>query len=112
MPFARTPGSLAAKTTTTSAASAFATQTLRPSRRNPPRSGRAVVAWFAASDPACASDSANAPIAAPDASGRSHRSTCVSDPNWSSGSATSELLTVRITASVALACAIASTASA
>ena len=61
------------------------------------------VCWLAASVPACSSDSANAPTAEPRAIGRSQRVFCSSVPCASSGSATSELLTARITATVALA---------
>ena len=64
MPRARAPGSVAANTMATSATSALATQTFVPLMTQPRSSRRATVCWFAASDPALASDSANAPIGA------------------------------------------------
>ena len=78
--------------------------------RQPPAvpSGVAVVSWLAASVPAFSSDSANTPTASPVASGRSHSRRCASVPKRRSTSATSELLTLRITATVALARATAS----
>jgi hypothetical protein len=85
---------------------------LRPVSRNPPPGGGdAAVCWLAALVPASSSDSANAPTCSPLASGGSHRRFWSSLPNRSSGSTTSELLTTRMTASVALARAISSSAS-
>ena len=71
-----------------------------------------MVSWLAASDPASSSDSAKAPSASPLASRRSQLCFWASDPNASSGSATSELFTATITASTALARASSSIASA
>ena len=110
MPRARAPGSVQANTIATSATSPLATQTLVPLITQPLPSCRATVCWLAASDPALASDSAKAPIDWPVARRPSHRSRCAGDPNSASGSATSELLTDRMTDSVALACATASMA--
>ena len=74
------------------------------SAHSPPSSSRAVVCWLAASDPACSSDSANAPIASPD---RQPPQPSISSarrvPNSAMGSATSELLTLAMTDTTALA---------
>ena len=102
-----------AKTRTRSAAAAHVTHVLRPVSRNPPPgSDAAAVCWLAASVPASSSDNANAPTRSPLASRGSHVRFWSSLPNRSNGSLTSELLTTRMTASVALARAISSSASA
>ena len=80
MPRPRAPGCVAAKTIPRLAASALATQTLRPDSRQPTPSGVAIVCWLAASVPAFSSDSANTPSASPVASRRSHSACCASVP--------------------------------
>ena len=75
-------------------------------------SSRATVCWLAASDPACSSESANAPSVSPVASRLSQACFCASVPNSAIGSATSELFTAAITEMTALARASSSIASA
>ncbi len=65
-----------ANTSATSASSAFATQVFRPESTQPLPSGRAVVCWLCASEPALASEIANAPRIWPVTSGRSQRARC------------------------------------
>jgi hypothetical protein len=103
-------GVVAANTTNMSAASAFATHTLRPVIRYPSPSRTAVVRCCPASVPALGSDNAKAPSAWPDASRRSHPSRWLGLPKRATSSATRELFTARMTASVALARAISSMA--
>ena len=97
---------------TSAAASAFATHTFRPVIRYPALVRTALVFWFAASVPASGSDKANAPIASPAARRRSHCSLCGARPACAISSATRQLVTESDTATVALARAIASMASA